>query len=140
MQYAGLFTIQVTPRAPHTLEDVEAAVEDEIATLKTELASPREMLKVRNQTEVEAVENLASNAGLASRLGNAWALTDNWRTVFSDQDKLAAVTAEDVRGVAQRYLLSGRRTVASLVRDGAPIARGTGMRRPLGAQQPWDAN
>lgn len=140
LQYAGLFTIQATPRAPHTPEEVEAAVEREIAALKTELAAPREMLKVRNQAEVETVESLASNAGLASRLGNAWALTDDWRTLFSDQEKLAAVTAEDVRDVAQRYLVPGRRTVASLVRGGAVAAGGTGKPRPLGAQQPWDSN
>jgi predicted Zn-dependent peptidase len=140
LQYAGLFTIQATPRAPHTLEEVEAAVEEEIAALKAELASPREMLKVRNQTEVEAVEQLASNAGLASRLGNAWALTDNWRSLFSDQEKLAAVTAEDVRDVAQRYLIPGRRTVASLVRGGGTVAGGSGPRRPLGTHQPWDSN
>lgn len=140
LQYAGLFMIQATPRAPHTAEEVEAAVEEEIASLKTELASPREMLKVRNQTEVEAVEHLASNAGLASRLGNAWALTDTWRSLFSDQEKLAAVTPEGVRDVAQRYLIPGRRTVASLVRGGGAVAGGAEPRRPLGTHQPWDSN
>jgi predicted Zn-dependent peptidase len=140
LQYAGLFLIQATPRAPHTLEEVEAAVEEEIAVLKTELASPREMLKVRNQTEVETVEHLASNAGLASRLGSAWALTGNWRSLFSDQEKLTAVTAEEVREAAQRYLLSGHRTVASLVRGGGTIVRGAGAGRPIGVHQPWDSN
>jgi predicted Zn-dependent peptidase len=86
------------------------------------------------------VEHLASNAGLASRLGNAWALTDNWRSLFSDQEKLAAVTAEEVCAVAQRYLIPRRRTVASLVRGGGAVAGGAGPRRPLGAHQPWDAN
>jgi len=140
LQYAGLFLIQATPRAPHTMDDVEAAVEDEIVMLKTELASPRELLKVRNQTEAETVEHLASNAGLASQLGNAWALTDNWRSLFSDQEKLTAVTAEDVRDAARRYLIPGRRTVASLVRGSGTILRGAGPSRPLGAQQPWDPN
>ncbi|MBS1115962.1 MAG: zinc-dependent peptidase, family [candidate division NC10 bacterium] len=140
LQYAGLFLIQATPRAPHTLEEVEAAVEEEIAVLKMDLASPREMLKVRNQTEVETVEHLASNAGLASRLGSAWALTGNWRSLFSDQEKLTAVTAEEVRDVARRYLIPGHRTVASLVRGGRTAARGAGAGRPLGAHQPWDPN
>jgi len=140
LQYAGLFLIQATPRAPHTMEAVEAAVEDEITILKTELASPRELLKVRNQTEVDTVEHLASNAGLASQLGNAWALTDNWRSLFSDQEKLTAVTAEEVRDVARRYLIPGRRTVASLIRGSGTIVRGAGSRRSLGAHQPWDPN
>ena len=140
LQYAGLFVIQATPRAPHTLDEVEAAVEEEIALLKTEPVSPREMLKVRNQTVFETVEHLASNAGLASRLGSAWALTGDWRSLFSDQDKLTAVTAEDVREAAKRYLNPGHRTVASLVRGTGTTVRGAGAGRPLGARQPWDPN
>jgi predicted Zn-dependent peptidase len=140
LRHAGLFVIQATPRTPHTLEEVEAAIGDEIATLQRELANPRELLKVRNQSEVDTVEHLASNAGLASRLGNAWALTDNWRTLFSDQERLRVVSAEQVRDVAQRYLIPRRRTVASLVRGAGSIPRAAGPSRPLGTQQPWDSN
>jgi predicted Zn-dependent peptidase len=138
LQYAGLFMVQGTPRAPHTLEEVEAAIEEEIAILQRELVTPRELLKVRNQTEVETVGHLASNAGLASRLGNAWALTDDWRTLFSDQEKLLTVAAEAVRDVAQRYLLPRRRTVASLVRGAGQMPQPTGPGRPLATHQPWD--
>jgi predicted Zn-dependent peptidase len=140
LRHAGLFVIQATPRTPHTLEEVEAAIGDEIATLQRELANPRELLKVRNQSEVDTVEHLASNAGLASRLGNAWALTDNWRTLFSDQERLRVVSAEQVRDVAQRYLIPRRRTVASLVRGAGSIPRAAVPSRPLGTQQPWDSN
>ena len=136
LQYAGLFVVQATPRAPHTLEEIEAAIETEIAALKSDVVHAREMLKVRNQTEVEAVEHLASNAGLASRLGNAWALTGDWRSPFSDQEKLAAVTAEEVRDVARRYLVPTRRTVAALVRGPEPTPRGAGAGRPLDPHQP----
>ncbi len=140
LQHAGLFLIQATPRSPHTQEEVEAAVEEEIAALTTDLVAPRELLKVHNQADVETVEHLASNAGLASRLGNAWALTDDWRSLFSDQQKLTAVTAEDIRDVARRYLVPGRRTVASLVRGSGTPPIGPETRRPLGARQPWDSN
>jgi predicted Zn-dependent peptidase len=138
LRHAGLFLVQATPRAPHTLEEIEAAIEEEITTLKTELVSLRELLKVRNQTEVETVEHLASNQGLASQLGNAWALSGDWRTLFSDQERLKAVTAEEVRDVAQRYLIPRRRTVASLVRGPGSPPLVTGPRRPLSTHQPWD--
>ncbi|OGB95835.1 MAG: hypothetical protein A2Z31_07600 [candidate division NC10 bacterium RBG_16_65_8] len=134
-----MFTIQATPRAPHALAEVEAAIEEEIAILQRELVTPRELLKVRNQTEVETVGHFTSNGGLASRLGNAWAMTGDWRTLFSDQEKLNAVTAEDVRNVAQRYLLPRRRTVASLIRGAGPLPLPIGAGRPLATHQPWDA-
>jgi predicted Zn-dependent peptidase len=138
LRHAGVFVIQATPRAPHTLEELEAAVEVEIATLQRDLATPRELLKVRNQTEVDTVGHLASNSGLASRLGNAWALTGDWRTLFSDQERLQAVTADEVRAAAQRYLVSQRRTVASLVRGTGLSAPAATPRRPLATHQPWD--
>jgi len=139
LQYAGLFLFQATPRAPHTLEEVEAAIEEEIAAVKTELVTPRELLKIRNQSEVESVDHLASNGGLASRLGNAWALTGDWRTLFSDQEKLKTVTATEVREAAQRYLLPRNRTVASLVRGAGPTPRPVTSGRPPATPQPWDA-
>jgi predicted Zn-dependent peptidase len=139
LQYAGLFLIQATPRAPHTAGEVEAAIDEEIARLAAELATPREILKIRNQAEVEAVGRLASNAGLASQLGNAWALTGDWRTLFSDQEKLQAVTAEEIRDATRRYLLPRRRTVATLVRGSGPAPSPASAPRPLATHQPWDA-
>ena len=139
LQYAGLFMIQATPRAPHTADEVEAAISEEIARLAADPPTPREMLKVRNQAEVEAVGQLASNAGLASQLGNAWALTGDWRTLFTDREKLQAVTAEEVRDAAQNYLVPRRRTVAALIRRSGTAPAVAGAPRPLGTHQPWDA-
>jgi predicted Zn-dependent peptidase len=87
---------------------------------------------------VDTVGHFASNAGLASRLGNAWALTGDWRTLFSDQERLQTVTAEEVRGVAQRYLVPQRRTVASLVRGTGRTSPAATAGRPLATHQPWD--
>jgi predicted Zn-dependent peptidase len=138
LQHAGLFLIQATPRAPHTLDEVEAVIEEEIALLQRDPVSPREMLKVRNGTEVEAVNSLSSNAGLASRLGNAWALAGDWRALFSDQEKLKAVTADAVRDVAQRYLLPRTRTVATLIRGAGQAPQPVAPGRPFSTHQPWD--
>ena len=135
---AGLLLIQATPRAPHTSEEVEAAIEEEIARLKSELVTPWELLKIRNQIDVEAVGYFNSNAGLASHLGNAWALSGDWRTLFSDQEKLKAVSAEEVRNAALRYMISRRRTVASLVRGEAPTRGAATPVRPPATPQPWE--
>ncbi|HYL82149.1 MAG TPA: pitrilysin family protein [Candidatus Acidoferrum sp.] len=138
MRYAGLFLIQATPRSPHTLEEVERAIQDELARAKAEPPTERELLKVRNQIEVEAIRSLQSNVGLASHLGNAWALTGDWGYVFEEGERNQAVTAEDVVRVATRYLVPQQSTVAWLVRDGSPVpARPVG--RP-GASAPWETN
>ena len=139
LRYAGLFMIQTTPRAPHTLEEVEAAVEEELQRAQAELPTPRELTKVRNQMEVSAVRGLASNGGLASQLGEAWALTGDWRFAFEERKKIQAVTAEEVVAAARRYLLPRQRTVAWLVRGQAPVSRPP-ITRDRAVLQPWEAN
>ena len=130
--------IQATPRAPHTLEEVEAAIEEEIARMQSDLVGPQELLKIRNQIDVEAVGYLDSNHGLASHLGSAWALTGDWRSLFSDHEKLKAVSAEAIRDVARRYLIPRQRTVASLVRGQTPAPRAAAPSRPPTTRQPWE--
>jgi predicted Zn-dependent peptidase len=139
LRYAGLFMIQATPRAPHTLEQVEAAVEEEIQRARAELPTVRELTKVRNQMEVSAVRGLASNGGLAAHLGDAWALTADWRFVFEERKKIQAVTADEVVSAAKRYLLPRHRTVAWLVRGQEPASR-PAPGRSGGGVQPWDTN
>ena len=139
LRYAGLFVVQATPRAPHTLAEVEAAIDEEFRAAQAEPPTDREMLKVRNQLEVAAVRDLASNRGLASRLGAAWALTGDWRYAFEERKKIQAVTAEEVRAAAARYLIPERRTVVSLVRGaGAPPPTRAGRQDP--AARPWETH
>ena len=139
LRRAGLFLIQATPRAPHTLEEIEAAIEEELRRAQTEPPTPWELMKVRNQIEVGAIRGLASNAGLASRLGEAWALTGDWRFAFEERKKIQAVTAEEVVAVAKRYLLPRQRTAAWLIRGSAAGSRppATPGRTVL---QPWENN
>jgi predicted Zn-dependent peptidase len=139
LRHAGLFVIQVTPRAPHTLAEVEAVIDEEIRKAQAEPPTDREMLKVRNQLEVAAVRDLASNRGLASRLGAAWALTGDWRYAFEERKRIQVVTADEVRSAATRYLTPQQRTVVSLVRGSgaAPPARAP---RPDPAARPWEAH
>ncbi len=137
LRQAGLFLVQATPRAPHTLEEVEAAIEEEIARAKTEPPTERELLKVRNQIEAGTIRSLASNAGLGSQLGNAWALIGDWRFVFDERRRIQAVTAQEVTDVAARYLIPRQRTVAWLVRGTEAPVRSP-VRRSGTASQPWE--
>jgi predicted Zn-dependent peptidase len=139
LRHAGLFLVQATPRSPHTLEEIERAIDEELARAKAEPPTERELLKVRNQIEVSAIRGLASNAGLASQLGNAWALTGDWGFVFEERERNQVVTAEDVLAVAKRYLLPQQRTVTWLVRGGEVMpSRPAG--RPGTAAPPWETN
>src|SRR5690606_37347172 len=63
-----LFTIGVTPRAPHTLAEVEAAIRDELRALARTPPPDGEVGRVRVQIEAGRVRRLRSSLGLAFQL------------------------------------------------------------------------
>jgi predicted Zn-dependent peptidase len=115
-----LFLIEALPRSPHTTSDVEAAVYDEIARIAAEGPTPDELERVRNQISAGNVRRIEANLGLAFQLADSESLAGDWRWTFQEAERLNAVTAADVRRVAAQYLIETNRTVATLVRPGAP--------------------
>ncbi len=125
----NLFILMATPLAPHTTADVEAAIYKELESLKREPVSVIELERVINNLDADMVRALRSNSGLASRLALYQALAGDWRYILTSRDKVAAVTAADVRRVVTRYFTKSNRTVAVLVKKGhsnGPMAAGPG--------------
>jgi predicted Zn-dependent peptidase len=115
-RYPALFTIEGYPLAPHTTAEIEAAVYAEVARLIASGPEEIELERVRNQLDAGTVRRLESNFGLAMQLASSASLYGDWRTTFRYEERLTAVTAEDVRRVAARYLTAPNRTVATLVK------------------------
>ncbi|HSH46855.1 MAG TPA: insulinase family protein, partial [Longimicrobiales bacterium] len=116
----GILTVAAQPMGDHTAAEVEAAILEEVGRIRDESPSPRELERVRNQLEGADVRRLGSNMGLAFQLVDSVIYHDDWRETFRSGQRLAAVTAEDVRRVAAEYLVPERMTVAELVTETAP--------------------
>jgi predicted Zn-dependent peptidase len=113
-----LFLIDALPRSPHTTEEVEAAIYEEIARLIAEGPTEDELERVHNQIAAASVRRIEANLGLAFQLAASESLAGDWRWTFQEAERLRAVTAEDVRRVARLYLTENNRTVATLARGG----------------------
>jgi predicted Zn-dependent peptidase len=118
-RYPRLFEVAATPRAPHTAEEVEAAVYDELARLGSEGPGTSELERVKNQVAAGNLRRLESNLGLAFQLAESETDYGDWRETFRSATALTAVTPDDVRRVVARYFTRQNRTVATLVRDTA---------------------
>lgn len=114
--YPRLFTFTGVPIAPHTAQEIEAAVYDELDKLAKAPPTPAELERVRNQVEAGSVERLQDNFGLAFQLSRSEALWYDWRQTFRDDAAAERVTAADVQRVAREYFSRNNRTVATLVR------------------------
>jgi len=115
-KYPNLFVIGASPRAPHPAAEVEQALYDELDRLKKEPVAPHELEKILNQIDAAQVRALRSNSGMASRLAYFQAINGDWRETFRQRDRIAKVTADDIRRVAAHYFVKSNRTVATLVR------------------------
>lgn len=113
--YPQLFQIDATPRSPHTTEEIEAVVYEEIARIARDGATPDEVERVRNQIAAGTVRRIQSNLGLALQIADSESLFGDWRETFRSAARLSDVTTEDVRRVAARYFGASNRTVATLV-------------------------
>jgi predicted Zn-dependent peptidase len=120
-RFPQLLSIDTTPRAPHTTDEVEAVIYEEVARLAAEGPTHSELERVRNQVAASSIRRLQSNLGLAFQLAESESLRGDWRETFRMADRLRSVTPEDIRRVAATYLTAPRRTVATLVREeGSP--------------------
>lgn len=92
-------------------EDVEAAMNEEIERMKTELISDEELQKLRNQIENGFVSSNSSVAGIAESLANYRMYFGDTNLINTEVDRYMKVTPEDIRAAAQKYYTPENRVV-----------------------------
>lgn len=117
-KYPTLFVLAGAPLAPHTLEEVETAIYEELERLKTEPVETRELQKALNAMEASFIDSLSSNSGLAAQLTYAQGLTGDWRIIERQLETMKQITPNDIMRVAETYFTKENRTVAWLVNSG----------------------
>lgn len=111
VKYPGLFVFCAVPARGRTSEENLEAIYAQIDRLKNEPVSPEELNKAKTRARAGLIRQLDSNEGLAQQLAFYQAVTGDWRNLFKQLDRINAVTAEDIRRVAQTYFTTKNRTV-----------------------------
>jgi predicted Zn-dependent peptidase len=115
-RYPNLFILSGTPRHPHTAEELEKALLEELDRLKKEPVEEQELQKIKNQIQTSFLRKLDSNSSLAYWLSYGQSLFGSWRYVTERIQAYEKVTPEDVRRAARKYFIPRNRTVATLVK------------------------
>jgi predicted Zn-dependent peptidase len=113
-KYPNLFLFGAIPVPGHTTAELQEAVRAEIERLQTEDASEEELRMIKTRVKADLLRQLASNSGLAQQLAINHARLGDWREMFRQVDRIDAVTAADVRRVANKTFVESNRTVAIL--------------------------
>ena len=116
-RYPNLFVVSAIPRHPHTTEEVEQAIYEELERLARETVAPEEIEKVRNRLRIDRLRGMKSNSGLARMLAYFQSVAGDWRYATNYDREIVKITAEDLKKVATAYLNRENRTVAVLGKE-----------------------
>jgi zinc protease len=120
-KHETLFVLSAVPNDDVAIEVLEFALRDELNTLKTQLPDDDELDRVKAQVvaaqvyKQDSIFYQAMEVGMLDTIGLPWKIKDDY------VEKILAVSAEQVRQVADKYLTEDRLTVAVL----DPLPNGT---------------
>ena len=99
-------------------ENLKKELLSQLEILKTELVSPRELERIRNLAYRDFLDRMRSNQGLARMLAST-EVQIGWPYLLTYLDRIARVTAEDIREAANRYLREDNRTTVFVLPGGS---------------------
>jgi zinc protease len=101
----SLFYVVAVPRPGVKVEDLENAIEEEIAAVKKDGVTEAEMEKARAQFRRQQIQARQSDLYTAMRIGEYAVKFNDPDLINTIFDKYNAVTAAQVKGVADKYLV-----------------------------------
>jgi zinc protease len=124
----GLFFFDGVPAEGRTVQEIEHALRDQIARIVDEGVSEQELARVKAQVTSAQVFSQDSVYFQAMRIGRLESVGLAHQSIEVQARKLKAVTAEQVREVARKYLVDDNLTVAVL--DPQPLPGGKRQEKP----------
>ena len=113
----GVLQMVVVPRPESTLTELEGMVDGVVQKFISEGPTAEELQRAKAGLELNFLRGLESNLGKANQLINGSVFFNDPARFRTDYQKVLAVTADDVKRVASKYL-TGSRIVLSVVPKG----------------------
>ncbi|RTL41857.1 MAG: insulinase family protein [Candidatus Melainabacteria bacterium] len=110
----GLFMVSGTVSAEHSVDEVEAAMFDEVAKLAAEPVTLDELNRAKNANRKSTILGALDPMGWANMIAEGEASVD-WKWVIEYDDNFDKVTPADVQRVAAKYFGRNNRTVGHFI-------------------------
>ncbi len=127
-EMGGLFEIRATVRFGKSLEEVEKQINTEIERLKKDGVTADEINRAVTARTTQAIFGLERDLGKGGRIADYAGYLNKPNYFQADLDRYAKVTPEDIKRVANKYLIANH-LVLSFVPSATPA-------RPAAADQP----
>ncbi len=113
-RYPTLFLFDATPAEDHSIAEAEQALYEEIKDVQENLVSEKELKRVKAQVIANEVYQQDSIQRQATVIGSLETVGLSWKLIGEYNERINAITAEQVQQVAQKYLVEDGLTVALL--------------------------
>ncbi|MGM0506785.1 MAG: M16 family metallopeptidase [Bacteroidota bacterium] len=113
-KYPSMFLTLAIPNRGISLNRIESVIDEEIEKVKQGDVRQEELDRAIANARANRLREMESNSDLAMALAEAHTSSGDWRTLFTDLEKISAVTLEDIQRVAQLYLIREQRTVGRI--------------------------
>ncbi len=113
-RYDNLFMIAAAPKYPHTPQELESAVYEEIARLRNDLTQ-EDIDRTVNRTESSMIFDLDSNKGIAHALSYYQTVFGDWKYVSRYLGEIRSVSVREITDAMDKYLIRDNRTVGILL-------------------------
>ena len=100
-------------------EKLENLLIGEVEKFKTKLVSPRELQRIKKLNQRDFLDRMRSNESLAGTLASL-EVQIGWRYLTSYLEKIDAVTPEDIREAAGKYIRQENKTAVYVIPGGQP--------------------
>ncbi|MEF2070248.1 M16 family metallopeptidase [Consotaella aegiceratis] len=135
----GQFIIYGTPRGDATLDQIEAALDAEIAKVVKDGITEDELERAKNHVRKGVIYERDNQAAMARRYGAALSTGRSIEDVETWPDRIEAVTVDQVNAVARKYLKPERSVTGYLKPEpgaGRPAAEGPAAAPVIGPDSP----
>ena len=114
-KFSNLFAFYAVPAKGHTSAECLELIDEEVGKIKSESVTPEELTKFKRNAVKNLLNQMKSNARMAALLTYADVVLGDWNLLFDQIEEIRAITAEDVKRVANTYLVKKHRTVGEII-------------------------
>ena len=119
-RFGSLFILNGIPASRHSVKELQQALLNEVKRLQTTLVDDQELQRIKTQVVASKTYAKDSVFSQAMLIGSLESIDVPWQVGEDYAKNIRAVTAEQLRAVAQQFLIAKRLTIAELKPETLP--------------------
>ena len=113
-KYPSLYLVFTLPNSGKTTDELLKTIEEEVEDLQKNPVSEKELESAKTRMKVSVMRQMQNDLYFMLGLLQSEVVLGDWRETFKAMAEIDAVTAEDIRALANKYLVRNHRSIARI--------------------------